>query len=152
MVKLHFTVPVAASLDKVWAEFSRFEAVPDWDPNTVSCKPIRKTPEEIGSVYEVEAMFAGSQSKVTYTTTKYVPKEMVQWVGGNDKINAIDEISFKPIDANTTWLTYQANITLKGFKWLFTPFAMPGLIKLQEDGKKGMIERTEKLFGKVPPK
>jgi hypothetical protein len=139
MVKLQATIPVNASIEKVWAEFSRFEAVPDWDPNSLSCKVINKTPTEIGSVYEIVSRFAGSYTKVTYTTTQYKKFELVELVGGNEQINSIDEISFKPIDANTTWLTYQANITLKGLRWLFTPFAMPGLIKLQEDAKQGLI-------------
>jgi hypothetical protein len=37
---------------------------------------------------------------------------MVEWVGENDQIHTIDEISFEAIDAITTWVTYQANITL----------------------------------------
>jgi hypothetical protein len=60
MVKLQATIPVNASIEKVWAEFSRFEAVPDWDPNSLSCKVINKTHTEIGSVYEIVSRFAGS--------------------------------------------------------------------------------------------
>lgn len=49
MVLLEFTIAVNAELERVWTYFSRFEAIPEWDPNTRSAKVLKKVPGEVGS-------------------------------------------------------------------------------------------------------
>lgn len=61
MVKLAFTVYVPASLPKVWDFFSKFENLPQWDPNTPSVIPKIKTPNMIGTVYDVKTLFKGKE-------------------------------------------------------------------------------------------
>jgi ligand-binding SRPBCC domain-containing protein len=45
MVHLEFTIPVNANLQTVWDYFSRFEIVPEWDPNTKVVRTLKKTPQ-----------------------------------------------------------------------------------------------------------
>jgi|JI9StandDraft_1071089.scaffolds.fasta_scaffold249533_1 hypothetical protein len=149
MVHLEFTIPVNANLERVWAYFSRFEVITEWDPNTRGCKVIKKTPQEVGSEYDIITVFNDSTSVVRYVATHYKPMQMISLHGQNDDITAIDEIIFTPVNDRITNVTYIANITLNGFKCCFTPFIRGALRELSDTAKKGMLRRSEELFGKV---
>jgi hypothetical protein len=149
MVLLEFTIQVAASLKPVWDYFSRFEAITEWDPNTKGCKPLKKVPGEIGSTYEVTTVFNGSESVVEYTATDYKELSKIALNGHNKQITAIDEILFREVGPNRTEVTYRADITLNGVLWLFTPFIKGSLKDLEENAKKGMLKKSEEMFGKA---
>ncbi len=45
-------------------------------------------------------------------------------------ITAVDEIICTRKDSKTTMVKYRADISLRGFLWLFTPFIRSGLNKI----------------------
>jgi ligand-binding SRPBCC domain-containing protein len=60
MVKLSFTAYVPAPLPQVWAFFSKFENVAQWDPSIPAIKIKKQNPNKIGTLYEVKTVFRGN--------------------------------------------------------------------------------------------
>lgn len=93
--------------------------------------------------------FNGNETTVHYTMFEYKPMQKVALKGVNKEITAIDEIIFTPVNEKMTNVTYNANIVLNGFRWLFTPFILKPLNDLRKDAHKGLIKRSEEVFGKI---
>ncbi len=64
-------------------------------------------------------------------------------------ITAFDEIICRPKGLNTTEMVYQADICLKGFKVLFTPFILCSLNKITEIARVGCRDKARELWGKA---
>ena len=63
-------------------------------------------------------------------------------------IQALDEIHFRE-KGEQTEIQYKADISLRGFYFLFTPFIKGGLNQLTVEAKSGMKKKCEELFGET---
>jgi hypothetical protein len=52
-------------------------------------------------------------------------------------------------NGNGTNILYEADISLKGIFWIFTPFIISDLDKLADDCKNGLIKKSKELFEEV---
>jgi hypothetical protein len=91
----------------------------------------------------VHTQFNGETSILQYVTVYYKPCERISLEGRNKEITAIDDIIFTRVNDRVTNVTYRANITLNGFRCLFTLFVKSALSELAEIAKKGMLQKSE---------
>ena len=66
MVLLKFTVQMTADLEEVWAYFSDFANIPQWDPNAKSVSLIEQKKGRIGSTYNLVSIVNGKESHLAY--------------------------------------------------------------------------------------
>ena len=71
MVKLSFSFFTPASLPNVWAYFSRFDNIAQWDPNVRSSKVLKQTEGAVGSTYDLVTIWKGKESSMVYEMEAY---------------------------------------------------------------------------------
>ena len=71
MVLLNFTLFVRAPLPTVFAYFSRFEKIAEWDPNVKESKLTKETKTMLGSQYDLVTVWKGKESDITYEMIEY---------------------------------------------------------------------------------
>lgn len=152
MVQLSFIVQVEAELDAVWGYFSDFKNITQWDPNTRGCAVLKEVAGWVGSSYRITTVFNDKESDVVYTTQKFTksPTEgYINLFGENDMITANDEIICRTKGHHKTEVEYRADICLRGFAVLFTPFILCSLNKITEDSRLGLRNKARELWGKA---
>lgn len=69
-------------------------------------------------------------------------------MGLNDNVECYDEITFLS-EGNETLMEYRADISLRGIKFLLTPFIISSLKKLEKDCLKGVVQKNTEKWGTV---
>ena len=108
---------VRRPIDEVFAYLADFSNTQEWDPGVVSAKKRGDGPVAMGTQFEVVSKFFGQELPLDYQIVQYDPPSRVVLEAENDNLRSVDTIAFEKT-ARGTRLTYDANLTLKGIRYV----------------------------------
>ena len=142
MITLTETITSPKPRAEVFTYVADFSTVAEWDPGIQSST---RTSGDggVGTVYAVEATFAGRVVPMTYEVTGFEPGHRIVLRGIGDAVEAIDTITFAD-HGEATRVVYSAEFTLKGFMRFLELPMRPLFTRL---GKKAIGGLREALGG-----
>lgn len=148
MPVVHEIIETSLSPQDTFAFIADFANSEVWDPGTVSSKPINGTSVGAGSSYDLVVKVGSNSAPMVYTIETYEPDSRVVLRGEGKTVIARDDIRFEPTADGGTRVDYTADIQLKGWMRLLTPFLGGAFKKLGDDARTGMTaalaERAER--------
>ena len=114
---------VRRPIDEVFAYLADFSNTEKWDPGVVSAKRHGDGPVAMGTRFKVVSKFLGQELPLDYQIVQYDPPSRVVLEAENDNLRSVDTITFEKT-ARGTRLPYDANLTLKGIRYVGA-FALP---------------------------
>jgi carbon monoxide dehydrogenase subunit G len=138
------TVRSDKPVERVADYLSRFETTADWDPHTQSCTAVDGGPVAEGKRYRNTQKIGPSSSTLEYRVVAYTPGRHVKLQGTNKTVDAVDEMTFEPVDGGTQ-VTYRAQFDLKGLARFSEPLAKLLLERIATDGQRGMEQALARL-------
>ena len=108
---------VRRPIDEVFAYLADFSNTEEWDPGVVSAKKRGDGPVTTGTRFKVVSKFLGQELPLDYQIVQYDPPSRVVLEAENDNLRSVDTITFEKT-ARGTRLTYDANLTLKGIRYV----------------------------------
>jgi dehydrogenase/reductase SDR family protein 12 len=108
---------VRRPIDEVFAYLADFSHTQAWDPGVVSAKKRGAGPLAVGTEFKVVSKFLGREVPLRYRIVQYDPPARVVLEAENDQLRSVDTITFEKT-ARGTRLTYDANLTLKGVRYV----------------------------------
>ena len=108
---------VRRPIDEVFAYLADFSNTEKWDPGVVSANKRGDGPVTMGTQFEVVSKFLGRALLLDYQIVQYDPPSRVVLEAENDNLRSVDTITFEKT-ARGTRLTYDANLTLKGIRYV----------------------------------
>lgn len=140
MPRLHETIETSLPLQDTFAYIADFATNEEWDPNTVSAVRVGDGPVGTGARYDLVVKMGSGTIPMQYTIEAYEPDRRVVLRGVGKDIVATDDIRFAPTDDGGTRVDYLADIELKGWKGLLTPFLGGAFRKIGQGARDGMTE------------
>lgn len=141
---LEESVVIPQDVKSVWDFVANFENVEKWDPGVKSSTKATDGATAVGTVYDVTVDFKGSEDPMKYTVREWEPNSKVVLFGEGSKVTGLDTISFSketPSDGSSgeyTRVTYTADIQLRGFLKVGSPFVKNDIIKVGKDAMNGL--------------
>ncbi len=108
---------VRRPIDEVFAYLADFSNTEKWDPGVVSARKQGSGPVTVGTRFEIVSRFLGQELPLEYRIVQYDPPGRVVFEAENDNLRSVDTLTFEKI-ARGTRLTYDANLTLKGLRYV----------------------------------
>jgi hypothetical protein len=108
---------VRCPIDEAFAYLADFSNTEEWDPGIVSAKKCGSGPVTTGTRFKVVSKFLGQELPLDYQIVQYDPPNRVVLEAENDNLRSVDTITFEKT-ARGTRLTYDANLTLKGIRYV----------------------------------
>lgn len=71
MVKLSYAFKLKAPFEEVWAYFSRFESIAEYDSCVKAAKVINPEKINLGRKFDITTVHHGKEGKMIYECTKY---------------------------------------------------------------------------------
>lgn len=139
MPRLHEIIETSLPPQDTFAFIADFANSEVWDPGTVSSKRIDGgTSVGEGASYDLIVKVGSGTAPMVYTIETYEPDTRVVLRGAGKTVTARDDIRFAPTADGGTRVDYTADIELKGWMRLLTPFLGGAFKKLGDDAKSGM--------------
>ena len=101
------------------ADFSTTQA---WDPGVPRARRLDEGAIEVGSRFELVSRFNTTEQTLVYEITELARPARVVLVGDGGNFHGVDTISFASRDEGGTVVTYEADLSLKGWARLAEPF------------------------------
>ena len=108
---------VRRPIDEVFAYLADFSNTEEWDPGIISAKKRGKGPVAVGTEFKVVSKFLGQELPLAYRVVQYDPPNRIVLEAENDNLRSVDTITFEKT-ARGSRLTYDANLTLKGIRYI----------------------------------
>jgi carbon monoxide dehydrogenase subunit G len=138
MPRLHEIIQTSLPPQDTFAFIADFANSQVWDPGTVSSKRIGGTSVGAGTSYALTVKVGSGTAPMVYTIETYEPDTRVVLRGEGKTVSALDDIRFEPTVDGGTKVDYTADIELKGWMRLLTPFLGGAFKKLGDDARTGM--------------
>lgn len=138
MPRLHETIETSLPPQDTFAFIADFANSQVWDPGTVSSKRIGGTSVGAGTSYALTVKVGRGTAPMVYTIETYEPDTRVVLRGEGKTVTALDDIRFAPTADGGTRVDYTADIELKGWMRLLTPFLRGAFKQLGDDARTGM--------------
>jgi carbon monoxide dehydrogenase subunit G len=138
MPRLHEIIQTSLPPQDTFAFIADFANSQIWDPGTVSSKRIGGTSVGAGTSYALTVKVGSGTAPMVYTIETYEPDTRVVLRGEGKSVSALDDIRFEPTADGGTKVDYTADIELKGWMRLLTPFLGGAFKKLGDDARTGM--------------
>jgi carbon monoxide dehydrogenase subunit G len=130
---------VPLPLDAAFAYLSRFSSAAEWDPGVSSARMVTQDPVELGSVFELVAVFLGSSVRLRYEITEFDPPHRVVLVAENASVRSTDEITFTRDSSGGTVVQYDADLALKGVARLAAPVFALAFRRIGDRASDGLL-------------
>jgi len=138
MPRLHETIDTRLPQQDTFAFIADFANSQVWDPGTVSSKRIGGPDVGVGTSYALTVKVGRGTAPMVYTIETYEPDTRVVLRGEGKTVTARDDIRFEATADGGTRVDYTADIELKGWMRLLTPFLGGAFRKLGDDARTGM--------------
>lgn len=142
-MKVRRTIRVRRPQGAVVAYLADFGNTVRWDPGTISCTRTDQGPVRVGSTWRNVSNFNGRTTELDYRLERMEPARLT-FVGRNKQATATDDLTFAT-DADTTTITYNAEITFNGLLRLAAPFVRGGFEKLADEVETSLAAVLETL-------
>lgn len=134
------SLPIEAAFDYV----ANFENIAEWDPGVTGVRKMTDAPAGLGTAYDLDLNYGGSDLAMTYTITEFDAPRLVVLEGDGPRSSAIDWIAFTALDDGTR-IDYEADIRLKGLLRLTEPFLGRLFARVGEGARAGLDKRLAEL-------
>src|SRR4051812_35030363 len=141
MPRLHETVETALPVDETFAFLADFATSQVWDPGTVSAVRRGSGPVAVGTRYDLQVKFGSRTAPMVYEVVVLEPGARVVLTGTGEQVLARDDIRFTATPSGGTHVDYTADLQLRGWLRLLTPFLGRTFRKIGDDARAGM-QRT----------
>ncbi len=132
------TIEVPGTATDAFAYVSDFSRVSEWDPGVVESRALGPDARiEVGSRFEVVALFRGNRQRFEYVVTEFEDGRRISLLGDGEKARSRDEISVAEVDGKTQ-ITYEADIRLKGVRRALEPFLGRMFRRMGDDALDGL--------------
>lgn len=132
------TIEVPCTAADAFAYVSDFARVSEWDPGVVESRALRDDVRiEIGSRFELVALFRGNRQRFEYVVTELEEGRRISLLGDGEKARSRDAISVDDIGGKTQ-ITYEADIRLKGVLRAAEPFLGRMFRRMGDDALEGL--------------
>jgi carbon monoxide dehydrogenase subunit G len=138
MPRLHETIDTRLPQQDTFDFIADFANSQVWDPGTITSKRIGGTGVGTGTSYALTVKVGRGTAPMVYTIETYEPSTRVVLRGEGNTVTARDDIRFEATADGGTRVDYTADIQLKGWMRLLTPFLGGAFRKLGEDARTGM--------------
>lgn len=138
MPRLHEIIQTSLPPQDTFAFIADFVNSEVWDPGTVTSKRIGGTSVGVGTSYALTVKVGSGTAPMVYTIERFEPDTRVVLRGEGKTVSALDDIRFEPTADGGTKVDYTADIELKGWMRLLTPFLGGAFKKLGDDARTGM--------------
>lgn len=133
-------IEVAAAPEAVFAYLSDFANTAEWDPGIVEARRLTPAPTEVGSRFEVVALFRGRRQRFEYVVTGIEDPSRIALRGEGE--NALsDDVITVAAGGSGTRVGYQAELRLKGVYRLAEPFLRTTFRRMGDDALDGLAAR-----------
>lgn len=138
------TVTTSLPIDAVFDYVANFENIVEWDPGVTAARKTSAAPAAVGTAYDLDLNYGGSEMQMTYTITEFDPPRLVVLEGDGARSGAVDRIAFTTVD-NGTRIDYEADIRLKGLFRFAEPFLGSLFARVGEGARVGLDRRLSEL-------
>ena len=138
MPRLHETIDTRLPQRDAFAFIADFANAQVWDPGTIASKWISGTTVGVGTSYALTVKVGRGSAPMVYTIETYEPDTRVVLRGEGKTVTARDDIRFAATVDGGTRVEYIADIELRGWMRLLTPFLGGAFRKLGDDARTGM--------------
>lgn len=146
MIEVERTLTLHHPLPEVVAYLADFAHTEEWDPGTVSCRPVRDgVPVGKGSEWENVSEFRGRRTELRYRLVRLEDNRLT-FVGRNKTATSTDDMTFEERDGGTL-LTYRARIEFHGAARLASPFLRKEFERLGDEVVRRMPDAVDRHFG-----
>tara|TARA_R110001583_G_scaffold1311_3_gene10720 strand:- start:1091 stop:2530 length:1440 start_codon:yes stop_codon:yes gene_type:complete len=119
-------ITVKRPIADCFAYLRDFSTIEQWDPSVLSARKLTPGPVRAGSEYQLELKLIASQHlAMHYTQIAIDEQKSLVLQGYGDNFSALDTISFRALDADTTEIHYRAELAFTGLVsplfWLLKP-------------------------------
>ena len=144
-MKVQRTIRVNRPQAAVVAYLADFGNTVQWDPGTISCTRTDQGPVRVGATWRNVSNFNGRTTELDYRLERMEPARLT-FAGHNKQATATDDLTFATgTDADSTTITYNAEITFNGLLRLATPFVRGGFEKLADEVETSLAAVLETL-------
>ena len=144
-MRVQRTIRVNRPQATVVAYLADFGNTVQWDPGTISCTRTDQGPVRVGATWRNVSNFNGRTTELDYQLKRMEPARLT-FVGHNKQATATDDLTFAADqDADSTTITYNAEITFNGLLRLATPFVRGGFEKLADEVETSLAAVIETL-------
>lgn len=137
MTRLRETIDTPLPIDDAFAFVADFANAQHWDPGVATSERIDPGPVGLGARYRLGVRMRGNVAPMEYRITTWEPTSRVVLTGEGSNVSAVDEIRFEATPTGTR-IDYTADIRLRGWLRLATPFAGGALERIAKDALGGM--------------
>ena len=120
-MRIRESIVVSKPLEETFAYVSDFSHAAEWDPGIAESRRLGGGPLEVGTEYDVVALFRGNRVPFRYRTTAFEQDRRVLLEGEGGKAVSTDEITFERAGEGTR-IVYDAELRMKGIYRLAEPF------------------------------
>ncbi len=117
MANYRAELEVARPIDEAFAYLADFANTEQWDPGVVRADRLTPGPIGTGTAFEVVSDFLGREVPLTYRIVQYEAPTRLMLEAENETLRSVDTVTFEKTPSGTR-LVYEANLTLKGLRYL----------------------------------
>ena len=136
-------ITVAAPADVAFGYLADFANAAEWDPGIVEARRLTPGPTDVGSSFEVVALFRGRRQRFEYVVTEYREGIRVALRGEGEKASSEDVIEVAA-GAGGTRVTYSADLRLKGVYRVAEPFLGSTFRRMGDAALDGLAARLSR--------
>lgn len=120
MARFVTSVESTLSADAAFDLIANFDSIPDWDPGVAEAERLDAGELRVGSAFRVVSVFGPRRIPLTYVIRELQAPQRVLLVAETSDFTSHDLITVEPT-ATGSVLTYDATLTLRGFRKLADP-------------------------------
>jgi carbon monoxide dehydrogenase subunit G len=138
-MRYHREIEVSADSAAAFAYIADFSHAAEWDPGVVESRRLGDGPVEVGSRFELIALFRGNRRRFEYVVTELEPGRRIALHGEGDKAVSDDTVEVSTRGGRTV-VAYEADLHLKGIYRAGEPF-IGGMVKRMGDDALDGLEK-----------
>jgi carbon monoxide dehydrogenase subunit G len=142
-VRYRREIEVPAAADAAFAYLADFENAAEWDPGIAEARRLTSAPTQVGSRFEVVALFRGRRQRFEYVVTELADGSRIALRGEGEKALSDDVITVAP-GASGSRITYEADLRLKGVYRVAEPFLGSTFRRMGDDALDGLAARLSR--------
>jgi carbon monoxide dehydrogenase subunit G len=139
-VRYRREIEVDAAADEAFAYLSDFSNTAEWDPGIAEARRLTAPPTDVGSRFEVVALFRGRRQRFEYVVTEYQAGKRIRLRGEGAKARSDDVITVTD-DVDATRVAYEADLRLKGVFRGAEPLLRSTFRRMGDDALDGLAAR-----------
>jgi carbon monoxide dehydrogenase subunit G len=130
---------------EVWSYLADLRSVADWDPSVHEIHLVSGDPQAAGARYQLEVGFLGNRVSLPYVTVAAEPPSRVVFAAETDSVAVHDEARIRPLADGGTFVTWDADLRLKGARRLFDPLLRLAFARLGRRAARGLDQQLNDL-------